>query len=758
MNERRLGEILREQGAISGEVLEQALRAQREAHRHERLGVLLVRMRACDDEAIARAVAEQASLPYVDPVNEHIEAALIWRVPKELAEQHLVLPMQRALGADGQLVKGGPVRVAMADPRNMVAQGELQFILGAPLLLSVAAPSRILLAVNRHYDLEPVARRILDQVPEALRHPPPPRAARELSRGGPFRLTAGEDEGQAYVQLLDFILAQAIERGASDVHLSPTADGLRVRYRLDGMLRDVLQIPGWAIGPLTGRLKVVAGLSVYENRRPQDGGLAVSLGDRHVDLRVSTVPGQFGETAVVRLLDPRMLQIDLGSLGWDRQALAQWYRLVSQTQGLVLVVGPTGSGKSTTLYATINRLRSESTHIVTLEDPVEYRVTGISQTQVNAQIGMSFAAGIRSLLRQDPAVMVVGEIRDRESADAAVEAANTGHLVLSTVHTGHAIDAVTRLVDLGVAPFLVASALLGVVAQRLVRRLCPECSIESAPSAEDWARLGIAPQDLGGRVRRVGDGCPACEYVGYRGRIGVFEVMRLNEELREAIHERRPDRELWAVARKAGMRTLLEDALDKVAQGLTSLEEVARAVPTDRWERSASLLLRRSVELVEEQTEVLSADRLPEAVEAEVPPVDEVPGPVPGAPAEVLVVDDHEEILQLVSIALEDSFGVRLARDGEEALAEVGRKAPDAIVLDVMMPRLSGYEVCARLKAEPATARIPILMLSARGDAAHVKQGLQAGADDYLPKPFDPEELELRVRALLRRSGRLVPS
>lgn len=753
MNERRIGELLLEQGALDAEALERAVRAQRELRKHERLGALLIRMGACDDVAVAKAVAAQAGLPYVDPVAEGVEASLIWRVPREMAEQHQAIPMHRVPAPDGSIPKGAPVRVAMADPRNMGAQAEFQFILGVPLVLLVAAPSRILLAVNRHYDLEPMARRLLDSVPEALRVAPPSRSGRELSRALGHR-SGGEEEGQVFVQLLDFVFAQAIERGVSDVHLSPTPDGLRVRYRVDGMLRDVLQLPPWATAPLTSRLKVIAGLSVYESRRPQDGSLAVTLGERRIDLRISTVPGQFGETAVVRLLDPRMLQVDLGSLGWDRRALAVWYRLVSQTQGLVLVVGPTGSGKSTTLYATINRLRSESTHIVTLEDPVEYRVPGISQIQVHAQIGMSFAAGIRSLLRQDPDVLVVGEIRDLESADAAVEAANTGHLVLSSVHTGHAVDAVTRLVDLGVAPFLVGSALLGVVAQRLVRKVCAECSVLAAPGEEDWQRLGIPPLELGPGVRRVGDGCPACEYVGYRGRIGVFEVMRVEEELREAIHQRRTDRELWAIARRGGMRTMLEDALDKVAVGQTTLEEVARAVPVDRWERGAVVSegWRPEGVAVAVAEPQVRAPLAAEPVTVEVAPVS--PDPATVRP-EVLVVDDHEEILQLVGIALEDSFEVRFARDGEEALAEVARKAPDALVLDVMMPKLSGYEVCERLKHDPATAALPILMLSARGDAAHIKQGLQAGADDYLPKPFDPEELELRVRALLRRAGRL---
>ncbi|MCK6507500.1 Flp pilus assembly complex ATPase component TadA [Myxococcota bacterium] len=770
--DRRLGNILVARGQLGPGELEAALRLQREQRRADKLGPLLVELGMCDDVDVAQAIAQQTGLPYVDPVAEPIEAGLVWRLPREMAELHRAVPLHRVHSGDGPVPKGAPVRVAMADPRNMAALSEFQFILGAPIQVCVAAPSRISLAVHRHYDLEPMARRLLDSVPEQLRTPPPPRAQRELGRVGGPRLPGAEDEGQAFIQLLDFIFAQAIQRGASDVHFSPTPDGLRVRYRIDGMLRDVLQLPSWATAALTSRIKVVAGLSVYEHRRPQDGSLAVVHEDRQIDLRISTMPGQFGETTVVRLLDPRMLQVDLGSLGWDRKALARWYRLVSQNQGLVLVVGPTGSGKSTTLYATINRLRSEATHIVTLEDPVEYRVPGISQIQVHAQIGMTFAAGIRSLLRQDPDIMVVGEIRDPESAEAAVEAANTGHLVLSTVHTGHAVDAITRMIDLGVAPFLLGSALLGVVAQRLVRRVCPECSVLAPPVEEDWLRVGIAPVDLGDQVRRVGDGCPACEYVGYKGRVGVFEVMRVDEELRDALHERATDRQLWAIARKAGLRTLLEDALDKVAAGQTTLEELARVVPPDRWERRAiqSTGWRLSGTEADEPPGPPPARTTPPAVQAEEDTLHDAAADAgadrgeedtadavsePHARPTVLVVDDHEEILQLVGISLEDHYAVRFARDGEEALAAVAALRPDALILDVMMPKLSGYEVCERLKGDPATAALPVLILSARGDTAHVKQGFHSGADDYLPKPFDPEELELRVRALLRRSGRL---
>ncbi len=774
---RRLGDIMVARGQLRPEQVDEALQAQRAAGDTARLGDVIVELGLANDVDVAQAISIQTGLPYVDPVAEPIEAGLVWRLPREMAETHRAIPISRVHQGEGPVPRNAPVRVAMADPRDMAALGEFQFILGAPIRPEVAAPSRIELAVARHYDLEPMARRLLEHVPARLKAAPTTgRAVRELAGHRGLRSVTAEDEGGAFIQLLDFIFSMAIDRDVSDVHLSPTPSGLRVRYRIDGMLRDVLELPQWATAPLISRLKVVADMSVYEHRRPQDGSLSVKHQDRQVDLRVSIMPGQFGPTAVVRLLDPRMLDVDLGELGWDRRSLSRWYRLVSQNQGLVLVVGPTGSGKSTTLYATINRLRSEATHIVTLEDPVEYRVGGISQIQVHSQIGMSFASGIRALLRQDPDIMVIGEIRDAESAEAAVEAANTGHLVLSTVHTGHAVDAVTRLMDLGVQPFLAASALLGVVAQRLVRRVCPDCCIHAPPVREDWERLGIEPIDLGPDVRRVGEGCPACEYIGYRGRVGVFEALRVDEAMRDAIHTRATDRELWAIARKSGLRTLIEDALDKVAHGMTTLEEVARVIPPDRWERAAlagtGFHIHSSKDALATEAAAAATSAEPvdqrQVVVSEAPTAPETAPPAPPAATDVqpepeddrgrpsvLAVDDHEEILQLVGITLEDSYDVRFARDGQEALDEVARQHPDAIVLDVMMPRVSGYEVAERLKTNDDTKDIPILILSARGDSAHVKQGFKAGADDYLPKPFDPEELELRVRALLRRSGRI---
>jgi type IV pilus assembly protein PilB len=761
---RKLGEILVTQGSLGMTDLDQALHKQDEVDLRRRLGAVLIEMGLVDENAVARALAEQLGLEVVDPMEVAVDPALVWRVPRLVAEKYLILALDRPLV--GGKAASSLVRVAMADPTDEARISELEFLLGARIQRVVAAPDAIRHAILRHYDLSPLANQLLVDVPADMRAPVTSPTALELDAKAISANISGKDPSTAFRDVFNFLLVNAIERGASDIHIEPQEHTLRVRYRVDGALRTVLELPGWASAALLSRVKVVGKMKVFENRRPQDGTANATLGNRTIDLRISTVPGQYGETAVIRLLDPAMLKVDLSELGWQRGTMQRFFHLVSQTQGLVLVVGPTGSGKSTTLYASINRLRRESTSIYTLEDPVEYRIPGINQIQVDSQLGVGFAEGIRSLLRQDPDVMVIGEIRDPESAEAALEAANTGHLVLSTLHTGHAVGALTRLRDLGVPPYLIGASLLGVVAQRLIRKVCPVCSLPGQPIAEDWKRMNSAPIDLGPNARRVGPGCPSCAYVGYKGRIGVYEVASVDDEMRELILRQADERELWECARKGGLTTMMEDGLEKVRHGMTTLEELAGEVPPVRWDRRRPTAPPPTLPpqpVPAATSPVAVAEPFTEDSDAPTIAAPTAPTTAPPPPASaskrtravVLVVDDAPEIRALIGATLEDDFELRFAADGLEALAEVARDRPDAMVLDVMMPNLSGYEVCARLKADPATEALPILILSARGERTHVKEGLRVGADDYLPKPFDPEELELRLRALLRRSGAL---
>lgn len=786
MSASRLGEILVEDGAVLQAIVDEALVIQKQGGGKKRIGEILVEVGAIDPERLARALARQMGLLYVDPLATPVDPQVVWKLPRKLAERHHAF----AFALDGRTV-----RIATPDPTNTSALQDLQFALKAPVRAEVASESRVLQAIRRHYDLEPMAQRLLGDIPPDLHGPTTAPNVMDLDA----QAIAGQlrpDAQQSFIRLFNFLLVNAIERNASDIHIEPKQDAIRVRFRIDGLLREVLELPQWVSLPLVSRIKVVSRMDIAERRKPQDGRAAVDFGKRRVDLRLSVIPSQFGETVVIRLLDSATVRTDLGSLGWNPRLLAQYFHIVSQPQGLVLVAGPTGCGKSTTLYATINRLRNETSAILTVEDPIEHTIDGIAQVQVSERQGMGFSQLIRSLLRQDPDVLVIGEIRDDESALATAEAANTGHLVLSTLHTGNSIAAITRMRDMNVPAYLLGGTLQGVVAQRLVRKVCQVCSIQGRADEVEWERIGMDPMDLGDKVRRVGPGCPSCQYMGYSGRVGVYEVVTIDDNLRSAILRGAQETEMWGLARAGGLTTLLDDALDKVREGYTTLEEVAANVPIDPWRprrrRRGSVQGMPDPATSPRPSEALRQPTHPRpvALPHAAPAIGPQPTPMAAthgtghAPAHteveglvelgsdalselldpagpevhrqpvVLAVDDAEEILTLIAATLEGTYQVEFARDGVEGLEMIERIKPDLIVLDVMMPRMTGYEVSQRLKAAPATRDLPILMLSARGDTAHVKQGFHAGADDYLPKPFDPEELELRIRALLRRAQR----
>ena len=753
-----------------------------------------MRIGAVSEEDVAEALAEQLTLNYIDPTEIKIDPACVWKVNRNIAERRLVLPIRSE--------SNGTV-VAMADPQDHEAIRELEFSLKGRIIPVVASPQRIRRAILRHYSVEAVASRLLKGVKPEMRDLTVAPTFLELD-AGKIQSHLEKGDSKVYVDLVDFLLINAIERGASDIHLEPQVDGVRVRYRVDGLLRETVSLPSWVQSSLIGRIKVLAHMDVAEKRRPQDGKVTAQLGGRPIDLRVGTLPSQYGENVVIRILDPEMITTNLADLGWPTHALTKWYRQLSTPRGMLLVVGPTGSGKSTTLYASIHRLNSENTSIVTIEDPIEYTLAGLTQVQVNEKAGITFASSVKAMLRQDPNVVVIGEIRDPETAAAAVDAAGTGHLVLSTLHTSNSVAAITRLLDLKVAPYLLADAMTAVVSQRLLRRVCPDCSVKTTPTPEEWQRLGLPEIPMGAGARFAGPGCPTCQYMGYSGRFGCFELMPFTRELGAKVQAGSSEAELWNQAIDDGLRTLLEDAILKVREGWTTLEEVARVVPTSdypksvlqhvvqnlhgAWEPSGVFeessmddTIFDDVEIVavakpsapaeeapasnEDSAEAAETAAAPQEDEPTVPDPTDAPEPpalkdivIPepvkktGRPT-VLIVDDAEEILQLVGLTLEDDYDIRTASDGVEAVEAISAQAPDLVVLDVMMPRKTGYEVCTWLKSKDELRELPVLMLSARGETAHVKKGFYAGADDYLPKPFDPEELLLRVKALLRRSG-----
>ncbi len=570
------------------------------------------------------------------------------------------------------------------------------------------------------------------------------------------------------IRLVDHIIAEGIQQRASDIHMESQEGGVQVQYRIDGVLGHGMTLPR-AVGiPLVSRIKIMSGLDIADRLRPQDGRACVSVNGNRVDLRVSTLPASAGEKVVIRVLDSsnNILSLDhLGLSAWDLERIQQ---LVNLREGIVLVTGPTGSGKTTTLYAALRTILTRGVNIVTVEDPVEYKLVGVVQVQVNEKAGLTFAAALRSILRQDPDVVLVGEIRDKETAGIAIQASLTGHLVLSTLHTIDAASSVARLLDIGVESYKIGAALKGVMAQRLVRRLCQHCKAPvSAPVAERLRRW--IPE---GAPLFKASGCSECSTTGYRGRLALLEVLVANSDVERRIAAGEPTDRIVAAARVGGMRSLWDSGIEHVLNGDTDLEELRRVieVPMDqptarRDDQSEPRLLSPTPR--SNATPVRSATVAPAQVGAPAPPprqesflpesvlelVDDI---VPSARRKgqhtVLLVEDEEPLRRVLRDLLErDGFTVVEAADGMAALDEIDRSPPDAVVLDLNLPRLDGYGVLARLRSRAATAHLPVIVLTAKADEDNEVRVFQSGANDFLTKPFRPRALAARLRALIQQ-------
>jgi type IV pilus assembly protein PilB len=553
----RLGEILRRRGVLTAEQLAVAARS-------EQPGTLageLVRLGLVSEEALLRALADEYGLPAVDPRAAEVPRAALDAVPHSVARRQLLVPVA---------LSGPVLTVAMADPTSTVAIAEVKFLCGLDVRVAVARVTAVRETIDRLYG-------------------DAPELAEALSELGPAAPATDSPEDRApdeaataqapVVRFVNALLSEAAARRASDIHIEPYADSLRVRLRVDGVLCEVAPPPVTLATAITNRVKVMAQLDIAERRLPQDGRLRLRLPDgNEADVRVSVLPTLFGETLVLRLLDRTRLDRRLDALGLDDDAMARLRAVLAQPHGLVLVTGPTGSGKTTTLYATLATLDTAAINVCTVEDPVEVHVQGVNQVQARDDVGLSFGTVLRALLRQDPDVIMVGEIRDLETADIAVKAALTGHLVLSTLHTNDAASAVTRLLDMGIPPFLLAGSLVLVVAQRLVRVLCPRCSSDRPVDAGVLRAAGWREAPF---RSCHGDGCRECTGTGYRGRTAVYELMPIGDAIRERIVAGASALELGRVAQRGGMRTLRRGALALAARGVTSVEEALRVTPAD---------------------------------------------------------------------------------------------------------------------------------------------------------------------------------
>ena len=550
---KRLGKILVDAGVVTEEQVQEAL----ESQNGRSLVTTLVELGYASEEDIAKAIAKATGLPFVKLSDYEINPTAATLIPEEMARRYSMIPID---------IKEGELIVAMADPSNIFAVDDLKIITGYEIKPVVATESEIINAINQYAQIDKEVEEMMESIEEE------DVSAVEVKE-------EAEEEDAPIVKLVNYILTEAVRSRAADVHIEPQEDDLRIRYRIDGVLHEIMRSPKRIQLGMITRLKIMANMDIAERRLPQDGRFSLIVDGRPIDFRVASLPTIHGEKIVLRLLEKESIMMSLEQLGFSEETLKRFKHSLSKPYGAIFVTGPTGSGKTTTLYAALNVLNSIEKNIITVEDPVEYRLAGINQVQVNPKAGLTFAAALRSILRNDPDIVMIGEIRDQETALIAIESALTGHLVLSTLHTNDAPSAITRLTEMGLETFLISSAVDCIVCQRLARVLCPKCKESYTPSIEALQRIGF-PLEEGEDIPVLyrAKGCDYCSNTGYRGRTGVFEVMLMSETIERLTVERASTDEIKKVAREEGMRTLREEGLLKVKAGITSIEEIMRVI------------------------------------------------------------------------------------------------------------------------------------------------------------------------------------
>ncbi|MBI2964033.1 MAG: Flp pilus assembly complex ATPase component TadA [Deltaproteobacteria bacterium] len=728
----------------------------------------IVAQGALSESEIAKTLADELRIPLLDLGALPFMEAAAALVDEATAQRLAVVPIH---------AQKDVLVLAMANPLDHEGLRSIEFSTGLGLRPAVAPRGQILESIQRLY-------RRGSALDSLLRGPEPTSSFEIVHESdripGPLDVqSAVLDAAQPpVIKLVNMLLLEAIAAGASDVHIEPGPNFVLVRYRIDGILEDGLQIPKWVQWSIIARVKVMSKLDITERRLPQDGHCGVRYGDTTLDVRVSSMPTAYGETIVLRLLDPSRGLRRLADIGLAPRDLATLARVIQRPEGMILVTGPTGSGKTTTLYAVIQEIVSPEINIVTIENPIEYELKGVSQIPINEKQGLTFAHVLRSVLRQDPDVILVGEIRDRETAEIAFQAAQTGHLVLSTVHTNDTAATVTRLLELGIEPHAMGPSLLAIVAQRLVRKVCTACAEPFVPSEEVRADLGL-PAD---RKLAHGRGCPRCRNTGFSGRTGCYEVLEVTTGIEQLIADKAPETAIRVLAEEQGMTSILEDARHKILDGTTTPSEVLRVVELDTKRRLSCPSCHSAIEesfttcpycrtqlrlacagcgvLLKERWTVCpycgtEATAAPASVH---PPAAATAEAAQGrgtlGKPRILIVQADPAALEAVRSALSQASNpvqVEVAASGEQALARAKTERPHLIILDSAIPDVDAHEVCRRLRADLKTALIPIIMLTGRAAAGGTRQAFSAGTDDSVAKPIEATELLARVERLLDR-------
>jgi type IV pilus assembly protein PilB len=555
-----LGQLLLSRGIVTTEHLERALEEQKRSNHQKLLGEVLIELRFCSEDQIIEALAEAYGVPYARVSPKVADPKVIGLLPKEFLDKHSVLPLYLVQGV---------LTVAVPEPANVFLIEEIERLAGYPVQVVAATQHDIRATIQAYLPSENVF--VIDEIMDDVKPEEFALIERQVEDISNLEQAAGDSP---VIKLVNYCIYNAVKDGASDIHLEPGDNMLRVRYRIDGRLTEKLRPPYAMQAAIASRIKIMAGLDISERRLPQDGGIHVMMEKRPIDLRVSTMPGKWGEKVVIRIIDNEKASVSLEKLGFGYDTLKQWRKVIGLPNGILLVTGPTGSGKTSTLYASLQELNSPDINICTIEDPVEYALAGVNQFQVCDKAGFTFSGALRSLLRQDPDVVMLGEIRDPETAKIATQAALTGHLVLTTLHTNDAPSSITRLFNLGVEPYLVGASLAAVLAQRLVRKLCQACKEPYVPTINEKRLL----EKFGGTVETLyrPKGCPRCRNLGYYGRIGIYELLITEDTISEKISQGASLNDIRELARALGMKTLRADGIDKVKAGVTTMEEVYR--------------------------------------------------------------------------------------------------------------------------------------------------------------------------------------
>ena len=560
--QRHLGEILYRKGFVDKNNLIKALKRSKEINK--RLGETLLEMGLANEEQITEALAKQFGLEYVDLDSLGLTPSTLKLIPEELIKKHRVIPIEKA---------NGMLKVAIKDPMDLDLLDLLRFRLNTELQCCLASPSKIDSYINGKSD---AVRSSIDATAAELE------AAGHTIEAVVRQAQATDDEEGPIIKLVNLIIDEAVRMRASDIHVEPMADRVRVRYRIDGVCVERDNIPKNMQAPMLARLKILSGVDIGERRLPQDGRIKRNIDSKDIDFRVSCLPGYHGESTVLRILRPDSVNVGIQAIGFESDDYDRFKKIIRRPNGIFLVTGPTGSGKTTTLYSALQELNRPDKKIITAEDPVEYNIAGINQCQVRADIGLTFEAILRSMLRQAPNIILIGEIRDGIVADIAIQAALTGHLVFSTLHTNDAPSAITRLIDMGVKPFLVASSIQAIMAQRLVRVICDNCkTVDPTPDPHALRLLNLTPDDVRKHPVYKGAGCARCQGTGYKGRIAIFEMLEMNNQIRELAFARAPANELRRAATATGMTTLLMDGKAKIVRGVTTPAEVSRVTQAE---------------------------------------------------------------------------------------------------------------------------------------------------------------------------------